>query len=90
MLAATQTIGYREAAATAAAIHMHYEGEVVETPLRSFADDPALDGVAVLAPTQGVVEFFPSEGQPVAPLAQAIETAAAQGWSVGTMTTIGS
>ena len=62
LTAATGT-DHRVAATTAASIHLHYEGAVIETPLAAFVEDPALDGVAVVAPERGLVEWFPSDDQ---------------------------
>jgi len=66
----------------AASIHMHYEGEVIETPLGSFAGSDDLGGVAVLAPTQGLVEFFPSDDQALSFLGPVADEAVASGWRV--------
>lgn len=66
--APTRTVDHVAAATTAASIHLHYEGSVIETPLAAFADEPDLDGVAVLAPERGLVEWFPSESQELASL----------------------
>lgn len=82
VLATRETITHQTAATVAASIHMHYEGEVVETPLASFAGRDGLGGVAVLAPSQGLVEFFPSEEQALAPLGRLAAAAAASGWRV--------
>lgn len=82
-LTATDTVTYRAAAATAAAIHMHYEGEVVETPLSSFTGEPSLHGVAVLAPQRGIVEVFPADDQPLGVLRPSANSIVAQGWQVG-------
>jgi hypothetical protein len=61
---------------------MHYEGEVVETPLGQFAGVGDLTGVAVLAPGQGLVEFFPSGHQPLLSLGPIAASAVASGWRV--------
>lgn len=82
MVLATQTVNHETAATVAASIHMHYEGEVVETPLASFAGINDFAGVAVLAPRRGLVEFFPSGGQALAPLGPLAASAVAGGWRV--------
>jgi hypothetical protein len=82
VLATREAITYQTAATAAAAIHMHYEGEVVETPLGQFAGVGALSGVAVLAPGQGLVEFFPSGHQPLSSLGPVAASAVASGWRV--------
>jgi hypothetical protein len=61
---------------------MHYEGEVIETPLDSFSGVSGLSGVAVLAPAQGLVEFFPSDGQTLVGLGAVAIEAVASGWQV--------
>lgn len=81
-LTATHTTTHHTAASTAAAIHMHYEGEVVETPLSGFSGIPSLDGIAVLAPRQGVAEMFPSDGQDLGALGPVAAAVAARGWRV--------
>jgi hypothetical protein len=63
VLTADTTTDHRTAATTAASIHLHYEGSVVETPLASFVGEPTLDGIAVVAPERGLVEWFPSDEQ---------------------------
>jgi hypothetical protein len=84
VLAANKTIASHEiAASVAAAIHMHYEGEVVETPLASFVGLAGLDGVAVLAPSQGLVEIFPSAGQGLEMIGPVADSVVASGWRVG-------
>lgn len=83
VLTANETITHHFAASTAASIHMHYEGEVVETPLGAFVGVPALSGVAVLAPNQGLVEMFPEEGQSLEPLGPVADSVVGQGWRVG-------
>lgn len=85
VLAPAQTITHATAASVAASVHMHYEGEVVETPLDSFAGIAGLDGVAVLASRQGLVEFFPSEHQALRPLGPAAAAAVVAGWRVSVL-----
>ncbi len=85
VLAPVQSVTHSTAASVAASIHMHYEGEVVETPLGSFAAVSGLDGVAVLASGQGVVEFFPSGRQELAPLGPVAAAAVAVGWRVAVL-----
>ncbi|MCH7585737.1 MAG: hypothetical protein IH941_11380 [Acidobacteria bacterium] len=82
VLTAPGTITHHHAATEAASIHLHYEGEVVETPLGSFVGVGGLDGVAVLAPNQGLVELFPGERQPLATLGPVAASVAASGWQV--------
>ena len=88
-LAATQTITHHTAASEAAAIHMHYEGEVVETPLSGFAGHQSFDGVVVLAPTRGIVEVFPGPDQEIAGLVPVVEAVARRGWSAGVVVPAG-
>lgn len=64
---------------------MHYEGEVVETPLDSFTGIGTLDGVAVMAPNQGVVELFPGERQALEALGPVASSVAAEGWKVAVL-----
>jgi uncharacterized membrane protein len=85
VLTAPETITHHNAATEAASIHMHYEGEVVETPLESFVGVRGLDGVAVLAPNQGLVEFFPGHGQHLATLGPVAASVAASGWRVAVL-----
>ena len=85
VLAATETITHHSAATAATSIHMHYEGEVVQTPLASFVGKPSLDGVAVLAPRQGLVEIFPADGQPLSGLGPVAAEVAASGWRVAVL-----
>lgn len=69
LTAPIRTDGHHAAAATAASIHLHYEGSVIETPLAAFTGEAGLDGVAVIAPERGLVEWFPSNAQKLAALA---------------------
>ena len=85
VLATPTTITHHVAATEAASIQMHYEGEVVETPLGSFAGVEGIDGVAVLAPNQGLVEFFPGDRQQLATLGPVAALAAASGWRVAVL-----
>ena len=85
VLAAPVAITHRIAATQAASIHMHYEGEVVETPLGSFVGVGGIEGVAVLAPNQGLVEFFPGDRQHLAPLGPVAASVAASGWRVAVL-----
>ncbi len=85
VLAAPTTITHHVAATEAASIHMHYEGEVVETPLGSFVGVDGIDGVAVLAPNQGLVEFFPGDRQHLATLGPVAALVAASGWRVAVL-----
>lgn len=76
---------HQTAATTAASIHLHYEGAVVETPLGAFAGRPQLSGVAVLAPEQGLVEWFPDDAQDLLSLAPAVDEAVGAGWRVAVL-----
>ena len=79
-----------EAAATAAAsIHLHYEGAVVETPLAAFTGFSDVAGVAVLAPEQGLVEWFPDADQALPPLAEFAAEAVGAGWRVSVLVPAG-
>lgn len=82
VLAAIETVTHEAAASEAAAVHMHYEGEVVETPLDSFTGVAGLFGVAVLATRQGLVEFFPGDRQALTDMGPAAASVAAAGWRV--------
>ena len=81
VLATSTATDHRTAATTAASIHLHYEGSVVETPLSSFAGVPTLEGVAVVAPERGLVEWFPSDDQALTALV-APSRARAADWDV--------
>jgi len=76
---------HETAATTAASIHLHYEGAVVETPLAAFTGAPHLSGVAVLAPEQGLVEWFPHADQSLTPLAPFAGEAIGAGWRVAVL-----
>jgi len=82
LAAETGTITHHTAASTAASIHLHYEGSVVETPLAGFTGVEALDGVVVVAPERGIVEWFPSDRQPLAPLAPVVRQSVGPEWQV--------
>jgi hypothetical protein len=82
-LATARTVSHHTAASEAASIHMHYEGEVVETPLARFAGHDGYDGVVVLAPTQGIVEVFPGPGQAIDALVPVVEAVVRRGWAAG-------
>ncbi|HSM01372.1 MAG TPA: hypothetical protein VK960_02875 [Acidimicrobiia bacterium] len=81
VLTAPSSTDHQAAATTAASIHLHYEGSVIETPLSSFLGEQALDGVAVVAPERGLVEWFPSDAQGLAALVAPSRTSAAD-WDV--------
>lgn len=85
MLATTETVTHQTAATTAASIHLHHQGEVVQTPLGSFAETPGVAGLAVLVPQQGLAEFFPADDQPLSTLGPIAATAAATGWDVAVL-----
>jgi hypothetical protein len=76
-----RTATHQTAATMAASIHLHYEGSVIETPLAAFVGEPTLDGVAVVAPERGLVEWFPSGDQELAPLAAASKISSGD-WAV--------
>lgn len=78
------TIDHRTAATVAASIHLHYEGSVVETPLAGFTGID-VDGVAVLAPEQGLVEWFPHDDQPLDALCTPAHTIVGGGLAVGVL-----
>ena len=83
VLAATkEQATHRTAATTAASIHLHFEGSVIETPLAGFAGNPDLDGVAVVAPERGIVEWYPSDRQGLEPLAALSRASAGPEWQV--------
>ncbi len=75
-------IDHETAATRAASLHLHHEGEVIETPLSSFLDRSGMDGVAVVAPERGLVEWFPHDDQVLAPLAAHADRVSATGWQV--------
>jgi len=81
MVLTATTTDHRTAATTAASIHLHYEGSVIETPLSSFAGVSALEGVAVVAPERGLVEWFPAEDQALIALVAPSRSSAAD-WDV--------
>lgn len=76
-------IDHRAAATAAASIHLHYEGAVIETPLAAFTDVIGLEGVAVLAAEQNLVEWYPHEDQPLGDLVAAAGRAIDTGLEVG-------
>ena len=78
-------VTHETAATTAASIHLHYEGAVIETPLGAFAGVAELSGVAVLAPEQGLVEWFPDADQELRPLAALAAEAVGAGWRVAVL-----
>lgn len=82
LTAATVRVTHHTAASTAASIHLHYEGSVIETPLAGYTGVADLDGVAVVAPERGIVEWFPSDRQRLEPLAALSRTAAGPEWQV--------
>lgn len=81
VLTAPTSTDHQAAATTAASIHLQYEGSVIETPLASFAGEPGLDGIAVVAPERGLVEWFPSDTQELASLTAPLRMSAAD-WNV--------
>lgn len=76
---------HETAATTAASIHLYYEGSVIETPLAGFTGVPDVSGVAVMAPEQGVVEWFPHPAQDLGRLAALATETAATGWRVAVL-----
>jgi hypothetical protein len=79
------TVDHRSAASAAAAIHMHHEGSVIETPLGGFAGVDDVDGVAVVASEHGVVEWFPHDDQRLDDLAELSLAVAGTGWKVAVL-----
>lgn len=77
-----QQTSHRVAATTAASLHLYHDGAVVETPLARFADAPDLEGVAVIVPGRGLVEWFPHDAQDLDDLAGVVPGAVAAGWRV--------
>ena len=70
------------AASAAASLHLHRESTVVETPIAVFVDAPEIVGVAVLAPQQGVTEWYPADLQGLTPLGPLAAATAGRGWKV--------
>ena len=85
MVLAPARVTHQTAATAAASIHLHYEGSVVETPLAAFVGVADLAGVAVLAPEQGLVEWFPDGGQDLDSLAPFAAEATGAGWRVAVL-----
>lgn len=85
MVLAPVRVTHETAATTAASIHLHYEGAVVETPLAGFTGAPELSGVAVLAPEQGLVEWFPHDAQSLVALGDHAAAAVGAGWRVAVL-----
>ncbi|HEX9977020.1 MAG TPA: hypothetical protein VGB41_00160 [Acidimicrobiia bacterium] len=82
LTATTERATHHTAASTAASIHLHYEGSVIETPLAGFTGNADLDGVAVVAPERGIVEWFPSDLQRLEPLAAVSRTSTGPEWQL--------
>ena len=83
VLAAQQVVlTHRDAATTAASMHLRRESTVVETAMSGFTGATFISGVAVLAPQQGVVEWYPDMDQPLTPLAPLARDASTRGWRV--------
>lgn len=78
-----EMVDHRTAAMMSASIHLSFEDSVVESPLDEFTGFDGVDGVAVVAPAQGIVEWFPHDHQPLEQLAAAAHTVAGSGWAVG-------
>ncbi|MFH1104488.1 MAG: hypothetical protein V1757_06040 [Actinomycetota bacterium] len=82
LTATTNRATHHTAASMAASIHLHYEGSVIETPLAGFTGNADLDGIAVVAPERGIVEWFPSDLQRLEPLAAVSRTSAGPEWQL--------
>ena len=76
---------HETAATTAASIHLYHEGSVIETPLAGFTGVPGVSGVAVMAPEQGVVEWFPHPDQDLRRLAALAAETARTGWRIAVL-----
>jgi hypothetical protein len=76
------SVDHRLAASAAASIHLQRESSVVETALGGFTGIGDIAGVAVLAPEQGIVEWFPDPAQHLDPLAPLASEAVGAGWRV--------
>ncbi len=85
MVLTTQRATHETAATTAASMHLYYEGSVIETPLAGFTGVADLSGIAVMAPEQGVVEWFPHPDQDLRPLASLAVETAGTGWRVAVL-----
>lgn len=88
VLTAPTTTDHQAAATTAASIHLQYEGSVIETPLSAFSGEPGLEGIAVVAPERGLVEWFPSGDQTLAALVGPLRASAAD-WNVSVIVPAG-
>jgi hypothetical protein len=82
VLATQLEVDHRRAASAAASIHLQRESSVVETALGGFTGIGDIAGVAVLAPEQGIVEWFPDPEQQLGPLAPLAAEAVGAGWRV--------
>lgn len=89
VLAPALEVSHRTAATTAASWHLYHEGSVVETPLAGFTGVDGVDGVAVVAPEQGIVEWFPHPDQDLAVLAGLAPSVAGTGWKVAVLVPAG-
>ena len=76
------SVSHSRAASAAASIHLLRESSVVETALAGFTGVGEIAGVAVLAPEQGIVEWFPDPAQTLTPLAPLAAEAVGAGWLV--------
>lgn len=83
LIAQAEMVDHRAAARAAVAMHQCREASVIETPLAGFAGVDGVDGVAVVAPEQGLVEWFPHDGQPFDDLVSLSRSVAGTGWRVG-------
>lgn len=75
-------VSHGTAASAAASLHLRRESTVVETDIAVFADAPEVVGVAVLAPQQGITEWYPDAAQDLTPLGPLAAAAAVRGWRV--------
>jgi hypothetical protein len=83
LIAAAETVDQRAAATAAAAMHQCHEASIIDTPLSGFTGVDGVGGVAVVAPEQGLVEWFPDDGQPLDDLVSLARSVAGTGWKVG-------
>ena len=89
VLAPVTEVTHRSAATAAASLHLYHEGAVVETPLAGFTGADDVDGVAVVAPEQGLVEWFPHPEQDLGVLAGLAPRVAGTGWRVAVLVPAG-
>jgi hypothetical protein len=75
-------VSHGTAASAAASLHLRREATVVETEIAVFAEAPEVSGLAVLAPQQGITEWYPDPAQDLTPLGPLAAAAAVRGWRV--------